>query len=54
MASPTAETKGKKLPPSDFMYLQRPHFADLNPANPPGLGAFVTVSETFGTKWTAW
>ena len=53
-ASRTAETKGKKLPPSDFMYLQRPHFADLNPANPPGFGAFGVASETFGTTRTAW
>jgi hypothetical protein len=52
--SRTAETKGPKLPPSDFMYLQSPHIAAFNPANPPAFGTFVTVSETLGTKWTAW
>src|SRR5450631_1946405 len=50
----TAETKDQKLPPSDFTYLQRLHLAGFNPANPLGFGAFVTASETLGTKWNAW
>ena len=36
------------------MLWQRPHFADLDPANPPRFGAFVTGSETLDTERTAW
>ena len=53
-ASRTAETKGPKMPPSDFTFLQRPHVAAFNPANPPGFGPFVTALETLGTNRTAW
>ena len=48
------ETKGPNNPLGHLPTDRKPHFADLDPANPPGFGAFVTASETLGTKWTAW
>jgi len=49
-----AEAKGQELPPSYFMYPQRPCLAALNPAKARKFEAFVPSSETIGTDWTAW